>query len=388
MAAAVSLMSRQLTIRGVTWDHPRAYTCLVAASKLFADDAARNGADIGITWDKRSLQAFADQPIDDLAERYDLIVLDHPHVGQIAESGCLAPLPVDDGMAAVGGSFECYQWQDEQWAYPIDAACQMAVSLPDMACPFPRHWDELLEGDIARFRLLTPLLPVDAFDMMLTLLASRGEEDLPLNDQLFCSEQNGIQALGVLRRLYQAGPEEAIGWNPIRVLEILATEEEFAASPCLFGYINYARPGFRPHRLTYRDLPTFAANDRRRAILGGAGVGVSSKSEVVEAAMALARYLASEPVQSGIYLENEGQPAHRATWEKRRHDPRYAGFMDGAFETMRTAWTRPRAAWFLDFVDDVCAVFPDYFRKGRDDDVFLAEINGLYRHHVRAGKGA
>jgi multiple sugar transport system substrate-binding protein len=264
----------------------------------------------------------------------------------------------------------------------------MAVSRPDFGCPFPRHWDELLEGDFSRFRLLTPLLPVDAFDMMLTLLASLGEEDLPLDDRRFCSEGKGLLALSVLKRLYRAGPEEAVSWNPIRVLETLSTTDDFAASPCLFGYINYARPGFRPHRLTYRDLPTFAANNRRRAILGGAGIGVSAKSGRIELAMQLAHYLASEPVQSGVYLENEGQPAHLATWEKRRLDPRYIGFMDGAFETMNTAWTRPRAEWFLHFVDDVCEIFPDYFRKQREDAVFLAEIDGLYRHHCTSGNGA
>ena len=36
---------------------------------------------VEITWEKRSLQAFADEPIDKLAERYDLLVIDHPWAG-------------------------------------------------------------------------------------------------------------------------------------------------------------------------------------------------------------------------------------------------------------------------------------------------------------------
>ena len=34
-----------------------------------------------ITWDKRSLQAFADEPINQLAERYDFLIMDHPWTG-------------------------------------------------------------------------------------------------------------------------------------------------------------------------------------------------------------------------------------------------------------------------------------------------------------------
>ena len=94
------------------------------------------------------------------------------------------------------------------------------------------------------------------------------------------------------------------------------------------------------------------------------------------------RWVTSEPVQSGIYLENEGQPAHRQTWENRRNDPRYAGFFDGAFDTMAHAWTRPRDEWFLHFVDDVCEVMPDYFLRDIASGDFLKQINTLYRHHI------
>ena len=277
------------TLRGMTWDHPRGYHCLEAASEAYA--AAH---DVEIIWDRRSLQAFADAPIDAIAERYDLIVLDHPHVGMIA---------------------------------------------------------------------------------------GRGEETLPFSDRLFCSDANGMVSLAVLKGLYKAGPAEAVNWNPITVLEAMSTTDEFAYSPCLFGYINYARPGFRSHTLDYCDLPSFRGTTKKRGILGGAGLGVSARSDNPDAAQAFAAWIASEPVQSGIYLENEGQPGHRQTWLNKRDDPRFAGFLKGAYHTMENAWTRPRDIWFLGFVDDVCAIFPDFFLRDRDEAAFLAEINALYRKH-------
>lgn len=105
-------------LSGMTWDHPRGYRCLEAASDLHA---AQTGVTINRT--RRSLQAFADAPIGDLAKSHDLIILDHPHVGLIAESQCQAPLPIPENGAAgsLGGGLESYVWQEQLWAYPAIA---------------------------------------------------------------------------------------------------------------------------------------------------------------------------------------------------------------------------------------------------------------------------
>lgn len=367
------------SLKGMTWDHPRAYTCLLAASELYKRETGCT-----VQWDKRSLQAFADQPIQDLASQYDLIVLDHPHVGQIADSGCLSELPQVAGLTdrSIGGSSESYIWQGKQWSYAIDAACQVAVKRPDLSKVFPLHWEDVLAPDASKFGLLTPLKPVDAFDMMLTLVASCGEEELPFSKDAFCSSKNGLIALKILKQLYKLGPCEAVTWNPIDVLEALSETDDFHASPCLFGYINYAREGFRSHALEYINLPTFKEHGVMRGILGGAGIGVSARSRNLKTAKHFAQWVSSADIQSGVYLENEGQPAHLDAWHKRARDPRYAGFLSGAFETMNSAWTRPRDEWFLHFVDDVCDIFTDFFVKDQLEHTFLDTINKLYQHHT------
>ncbi len=368
------------TLTGMTWDHPRGYDGLAAASAEYEE---RTG--VRVAWERRSLQAFADVPIARLADTYDLIVLDHPHVGQIAESGCLRPLPPLPPSASLGGSVESYVWQGRTWAWPVDAACQMAVARPDAVPSFPRTWEDILADGAERYRLLTPLKPVDAFDAWLTLVASLGEEHLPASPTAFASRAVGARALQVLHRLFALGPSEALDWNPIRVLEILATTDDFAGSPCLFGYINYARPGFRSHALRYVDLPVFAGCGRRRAILGGAGIGVSALRGQGDVAQDFAAWVTSEPVQSGVYLYNEGQPAHAETWRRMRDDPAHSGFLAGGHETIRTAWTRPRAEWFLNFVDEVCAVLPAWFKVGRGEDAVLDEVDALYRRCLSGG---
>ena len=364
-------------LRGMTWDHPRAYDCLIAAS---ADYERQTG--VKIEWEKRSLQAFADVPIAKLAGEYDLIILDHPHVGQIAESGCLVPLEPLPPSASLGGSVECYSWAGRTWAHPIDAACQMSVVRPDLASSFPSTWEEILADDAERFRLVTPLLPVDAFDMWLSLLASLGEETFPHSKTEFSSRRNGLLGLAILKRLFKLGPSEAVGWNPIHVLELLSDTDEFAASPCLFGYVNYARPGFRRHVLRYVDFPVFRDVGARRAILGGAGIGVSALRGNDRIAGEFAAWVTSEPTQGGVYLHNNGQPAHLGAWLSHQHDPEFEGFLQGGYDTIRTAWTRPREAWFLHFVDDVCEVISDFFLRDQSEADFLDILNKLYRRNT------
>ena len=78
-----------VTLKGMTWSHPRGYDPMVACSALWKEKTG-----VEIAWDKRSLQDFESFPVEELARAYDLIVIDHPHVGQITGEGCLAPLDV------------------------------------------------------------------------------------------------------------------------------------------------------------------------------------------------------------------------------------------------------------------------------------------------------
>src|SRR3546814_20774510 len=75
--------------RGLTWDHPRGYNALAAA--------AATSADCELDWDKQPLEGFEAHPIADLCARYDLVVLDHPHVGEAVAAGCLQPLEAHFG---------------------------------------------------------------------------------------------------------------------------------------------------------------------------------------------------------------------------------------------------------------------------------------------------
>ena len=100
-----------IVLRGLTWDHRRAIDPLVATMPDFR--SRRPGTDI--VWSSRSLHDFEFAPVHELVRQFDLIVLDHPSVGEIAASSCLEPLDdlIDSQTAAafVGPSLESYSYQ-------------------------------------------------------------------------------------------------------------------------------------------------------------------------------------------------------------------------------------------------------------------------------------
>ena len=70
---------------GLTWDHPRGFNALSAAAQRVAPSGL-------LHWAKHPLEDFESRPIGDVAARFDLIVLDHPHIGEASALGCLRPL--------------------------------------------------------------------------------------------------------------------------------------------------------------------------------------------------------------------------------------------------------------------------------------------------------
>jgi multiple sugar transport system substrate-binding protein len=157
-----------------------------------------------------------------------------------------------------------------------------------------------------------------------------------------------------MHRLTERVPEWCLAANPIEVAEALAGggDEPWAYAPLLYGYTNYSRPGFRPHRLRYVDIPA-GPRGVAGSQLGGAGVAVSARSAHVDEARAYAFWVASPEVQSGIYYDAGGQPGYGASWSDDRLNEDAWDFFRGTRRTLEEAWVRPRTAGFIEFQDTV-----------------------------------
>lgn len=318
--------------------------------------------EVRITWEKRSLQAFADASLADLAERYDLIVMDHPHTVLAAKEHLLLPFEdwlADDFIAdqmenSVGGSCESYRFDDKQWTLPTDAATPIATWRPDLieehGLELPQSWDDVLAMAKAGY-VSVALFPIDVLMNSYMFCQAQGEE--PFSTSEYCASPSVLEeALEQLRKLATSCDPECLQRNPIRTAEWMSQSNDRRATYCPFayGYSNYSRTGYAQHLLHAGGLVEWNGV-RLRSTLGGAGLAVSSQTAHPKEAMNYAAFTASQEVQKGLYFESGGQPGHRGAWLDERVNAACHNFFSNTLDTLDNALLRPKHPNYMEFQD-------------------------------------
>lgn len=365
-----------IELRGIAWNHTRGYLPMVATAQRFSE----LNPGIGISWEKRSLQQFADWRIEQLADRFDLLVIDHPFVGTAAACRCL--LPLDDDLTAanaVGRSHESYFFAGHRWALAIDAAAPVSGWRPDLLAAVraqvPRTWPELVE--LARRGLvIIPGAPIDVLMNFYMLCLAIGEEPFARPGSVV-SRDTGVRALGMLRELAGLVPSECASLNPIAVWEQLSSGDSAAFCPFAYGYSNYARPGYAKHIVEFGGLIGIEGR-RCRSTLGGAGLAISSRCEQPAAALDYCRFVASAACQAGLYFESGGQPAHRQAWLDAEVNRRSNQFFQNTLTTLDEAWLRPRWHGYLDFQDAAGPIVHQCIWRGGDAGAAIDRLRSMF----------
>lgn len=349
------------TLKGMTWNHPRGYDPMVAVSADWARDQG-----VTVSWDKRSLQDFESYPVEKLAREYDLIVIDHPHVGQITAEGCLLALPdaPEIGRASVGLSYPSYTWQGKQWAYPIDAATQVQAIRPDLIEQAPTNWDEVM--DLAKSgRVALPLRAPHILMCFLTLVANAGHPVRTDGPGQFADRAAAITALERLAALAALVDPDCYGWDPIEVLGRMASGDDIACTPLTYGYVSYARRDAPGKRLSFHDIPESQPEaGLGGSALGGTGIAVSAFTAAPDAAIAFARHIAGPEAQRGRYASAGGQVGHGEAWADAAVDDEAGGFYSGTARTLAGATLRPRHDGYMPFQDAASARIATALRDG------------------------
>jgi multiple sugar transport system substrate-binding protein len=375
-----------IELRGVSWDHPRGHDCIVATSRSYSE----LHPEVSFTWTTRSLQDFADYPIDRLAELSDFIVLDHPFMGVAATCGCLLPLDEWIGTAAlrdqaentVGPSYESYRYDGHSWAMAIDAACQVSAYRPDLLeRDLPRTWDEVAALAESRSgnaigQVAQPFIPVDTIMTFLTLCAVFGEP-AGHDPERFVDVKVGTAAWETMLRLSRAVHPASQSWNPIRTYDRMGESDEIAYVPAAFGYSNYARDGFRAKPLKFAATPQ-TGGPGRGGVLGGAGLAISARTKHPEVAADFAAYAASGPIQSGIYVASGGQPGHIAAWTSDEVNGYCGNFFADTLGAIESAYLRPRYFGFMEFQEAAGVLLHEALFGGDAADEVLPRLERLY----------
>ncbi|MFI9595058.1 extracellular solute-binding protein [Nonomuraea sp. NPDC052265] len=369
----------------MTWNHTRGVDSIEAATAAFLKDRD----DLTVEWEARSLQEFEDTSITELAARYDLVAIDHPHVGVAAATGALVDLHtllpagvIDEQRAnSVGPSLRSYELDGALWALPMDAAAQVAAHRPDLL-PIepPRDLDAAISlmGEV---RAQVPANPTHLWSTLLSLCQHvAGDVSSGASGRPAWWPDSGIDAgvaagaLALLRTLLAVADPVSLARDPIQTLDAMAGGEPIAYVPFVFGYSNYARTGYRPHLIRFTDSPV-----RHGTMLGGVGLAVSARCADPAAAAELAGWVVSRQCQTGVFTTAGGQPGHRAAWTDDELNRLTHGFFADTLTTLDRAFVRGRTPGYPLFQQRAGETLHRLITSGAGDKEILSAIEDLWR---------
>src|SRR5699024_5553073 len=331
-------------LKGITWGHSRGIVPLQACSQRISELYPH----IKIRWEQRSLQDFADYPIEKLTESYDLLIIDHPWVGCAAALNCVLPLNEylsKDFMQnqqdhQVGSSHDTYNYNGKQWALAVDAAAPVASYRPDLiGNQVPSTWEEVLqlakEGKVA-----APGIPIDLLMNFYMFCQAHGELPFKSSDKVV-SDQVAAKALESMNEFYSLLDKELFSANPIRVAELMSTTSKYSYCPFAYGYSNYSREGYAKYPLRYTNIVNYNSVPFRRTI-GRTGLAVSSYSAYKEEALLFAELLSGERYQITEYVRHGGQPGHLKAWLDIKNNVLTDNFFLNPIATLDNSYLLPR----------------------------------------------
>jgi multiple sugar transport system substrate-binding protein len=370
-------------LKGITWNHTRGLLPMVATAQRFTE----LNPDVEISWEKRSLQEFADASIEDLAKRFDLLVIDHPWTGFGADTKTILPLSdhlsseyiKDQEINTVGKSYGSYVFHNKLWALPIDAATPVAAARLDIlekqGLKVPQTYDDLLA--LAQKGLVAFAgIPVDSLMTFYSFCCSLGEDPFQSQEKVI-SVETGIKALQMHRELAQLMDPANFNRNPIQVYEAMVNSDEIAYCPFAYGYSNYSRIGYSKNLLHFYDLVKL--NEKPMiSSLGGTGLAVSSFSQHIPEAIKYAEFTGSSQVQQNIFADNGGQPGHLQAWKNDRINGITHDYFKNTLPALERAFLRPRYSGHMYFQDHAGDVVRDYLMNGGNEEQVLQVMDALY----------
>ena len=373
-----------MTFIGLTWDHPRGYNALAETARRTNETRAEPL----IHWNKQPLEGFESAPITTLAEQNDLLVMDHPHIGEAVAEDCFIPLEelysADQLQAwqrdSVGPSAASYRWGGKTWALPLDVATQVMARRVDRMAKPPTDWTEVT----AAARRLPVAQSLAGPHAVLTLMSMVAGSDGKVGGPDFLSDAKGAAALDIMHRLYARRPTGSERLNPIGLLEAMAGSEDIALVPLVFGYVTYAAPGHAANTLGFSD--TIRASDGKGGVIGGTGIAFSRRCKPTPELLAHVASLLSAQTQIETFPAFGGQPSARAAWQDADVNHAWGDFYRNTLTTAETALLRPRFDGYIAFQTAAGERIRAALERREEPETTLAILRTLWlraRHDAR-----
>ncbi|HET9974633.1 MAG TPA: extracellular solute-binding protein [Streptosporangiaceae bacterium] len=198
-----------------------------------------------VSWDRQSLADLEARPVTELAQQYDVMIIDHPGLGAAIAAAAIQPLrrlvprDVEDERKATSfvPTWDSYVAGGQPWALPVDAATQASVYRPDLLPGAPGSWAEVpalarerrvalcLGGPHAFLAVLGMCAPGESRPDRELLPAAR--DLLPAVRDLLSAE-SAVTAIELLRAVRRYADREVSAGDPIAVHEAMAASADLA----------------------------------------------------------------------------------------------------------------------------------------------------------------
>lgn len=355
-------------LRGLTWDHPRGYRPL----ETFEESGVQ------VVWDRQPLSGFESTPLAELAEQYDLLVVDHPGLGAAVEAGAI--LPVEDVFAArdlkvwrsraVEPTWDSYRVHGYGWAIPIDAATQTCLYRPDRLSTPPATWSDVLG-------LPGVVLCVAGPHAGLMLLGLAGDR----SGARLLDRDRAVEAIRVLRAVWQRSDRTVAELDPIGMHELLAESNELVCCPLVYSYAYYGAVGEDRQPLAWSAAPRLRPADRlANSTLGGTGLAVTPRAyRQVLAVTKYVRGLLDVGTQLDVVSTVGGQSASAAVWASDVVDKAWNGHYSATVGTLTTSYIRPRFDGWIAFQDELSERVRELLDDAQDPGAAVDRIEDDYR---------
>jgi multiple sugar transport system substrate-binding protein len=376
-------------LEALTWDHPRGYNALAAAARL----PALTESGLSITWDKQPLEGFESHSIADLCARYDLVVLDHPHVGEAVAGACLWPLEEVFGTEVIarieteciGPSLPSYRFAGSHWALPLDAATQVMACRADLTNGLtPSTWDEVTALSASTGKVALSLAGPHAILSFLSIATAYGEPPAEADPDILISPGTGKAVYDLMLDLANRSPLSVREKNPIGILQHMASHDDVILCPLVYGYVNYAAPG-QGRPIAFHNAPRQTMGGRPGSTLGGTGIGISRRCQITPELKSHLLWLMSPEAQIGFIPSHEGQPSLRLAWHDAGVNARWGRFYENTAETLEAAYVRPRHNGYITFQTRASALLRRAFDMRAPAQGVIDELQTIYREHRVAG---
>lgn len=352
-------MRDSVTLVGATWQHQRGYRPLYATAAAYSQ--VRPG--VRIAWESFEWDELLEVQRKELlanSGKYDLLMIDHPWLGEYVSKDWLIPVhdvfdaPTvreiqDDTPTKV---LESYLFNGRLWALPFDASTQVFYYrrdvLENIGQQVPQDFDalqeiaQLIHNPPSMYGIGLPLRSFHAFDVFLSVFTAFGGQLFDEEGRWLYSSEPGEQALLTLSSMLKFSHPRSLAWGPWQSGNAIENGGTICFAPINYGYISFRSDCRQSSQVGVTMVPKVRETQKRSSVLGGVGLAVAKATAHPKECADYCKFSMDRSVIEKFIATSCWQPGRKSILTNNRWDEFSGGFFGTLMHSIEFSYLRPR----------------------------------------------